>query len=71
MHVGLEDRLDRGRVVADDFLLNVEDGDVLRDVDLAEGHGAEERRLSDTVATDETDATTVGEGEDGVGEDTV
>jgi hypothetical protein len=71
VHISLKDRLESGRVVSDDFLLDVEDGDVLGDVDFSEGHGAEEGRFSDTVATDETDAAAVGEGEGRVGKDTV
>lgn len=56
MDVGLEDRLDGRGVVADDFLLDVKNRDVLRDVDLTKGHGAEESRLSDSIASDETSA---------------
>lgn len=71
VHVGLEDAVERGRVVADDLLLDVQDRDVLRDGHLAEGHGAQQGRLSDTVAADEACAAAVGEREGRAREDAV
>jgi hypothetical protein len=56
--VSLQDGFEGGSIVSDDFLLNVENRNVLRNVDFSKSHGAEEGRLSDTVSTDETSTTT-------------
>lgn len=69
--VGFEDGVDGGGVVADDFLFDEEDGDVRWDRDFAHGDVTEEGGFTDTVATDETVAASVGEGEGGAGEDAV
>jgi len=51
------------RVVADDLLLDVQDGDVTRDDQLTSGDGPQKRRLAETVAADEAVASPVGQGQ--------
>lgn len=69
--VGFEHRVDSGRVVADDFLLDEEDSDVWGNGDFAHCDVPEEGGFSDAVAPDETVPASVGEGERGAGEDAV
>ena len=63
--IRLKHGLDRGCVIADNFLLDEEDRDVGRNGHLTHGDVSEERRFSDTVPTDETVPTTVRERERG------
>ena len=57
MYVGLEDGFDGEGFVSDDFLLDVEDRDVLRDGDFSQSHRTEECRLSDSVSSDQSVST--------------
>ena len=59
----LEDALQGQRLVADDLLLDVQDGDVARDDQLTPRDGPQERRLTEPVATDEAVAPTVRQGQ--------
>ena len=52
-HVRLEHRVQRDRVVADNLLLDEEDGDVRGDGYVSHGDVSEERGFTDTVSTDE------------------
>ena len=61
----LEDALQGQRFVANDLLLDVQDGDVARNDQLTSRDGPQEGRLAETVATDEAIATSVRQGQVG------
>lgn len=70
-YVCFEDRFKGGGVVADDFLLDEEDGDMWWDRDFTPCDVPEKGGFTNTVAADDTVATTVGEGKGGTREDAV
>lgn len=70
-HIGVQNGLDCRSLVSSDFLLDVENSNVLGDGKLSSRKSSQKSRLTNTVLTDQTVSSTVRQSKRGIGQDSL